>query len=233
MKVIDTSEPNYIAYCKTYHPNNSGAHNGAYYYSKEIVKNIIPHVKTDRNWDTLGMKFVRTNDHSIIFLHHNINHDKVYSWLKRYKDLIYICSVEQTYEWAKKQPNGHAIFLPLSIDVEYVKQFKSEKTKQACYAGNKWSFKIPDIKKYVPKGVDFSPANIPRDELLTFIAPYKECYAVGRTAIEAKILGCKIKVCDSRYPNPNIWKVLDNKDAAKILQKELNLLDHSYTTHSH
>lgn len=28
-------------------------HNGAYYYSREIVKNIIPLVETDRNWKGL------------------------------------------------------------------------------------------------------------------------------------------------------------------------------------
>lgn len=224
-RIIDTTNPNYIAYCKNYHQNGKGAHNGAYYYSQEIVKNIIPNVKTDRSWDTLGMKFARAGDHSIVFLHHNLNHDTVYRWLRRFKDLVYVCSVKQTYEWAKQQPNGYAIFLPLSIDTEYVSQFKTKKTKGACYAGNKWAFKLPDIKKYIPKGVDFPPDNLPREELLKFIAPYRECYAVGRTAIEARCLGAIIKVCDHRYPDPKIWKVIDNLEAAKILQKELDALD--------
>ena len=30
-------------------------YNGAYYYSLEIVKNIIPRIKTDRNWITLNI----------------------------------------------------------------------------------------------------------------------------------------------------------------------------------
>lgn len=224
-RIIDADNPNYIAYCKNYHQNGKGAHNGAYYYSQEIVKNIIPNVKTDRPWDTLGMKFAYAGDHSIVFLHHNLNHDTVYRWLRRFKDLVYVCSVKQTYEWAKQQPNGHAIFLPLSVDTEYVSQFKTKKTKGACYAGNKWAFKLPDLKKYVPKGVNFPPENLPREELLKFIAPYKECYAVGRTAIEAKCLGAIIKVCDHRYPDPNLWEVIDNLEAAKILQKELDALD--------
>lgn len=224
-RIIDTTDPNYIAYCKNYHQNGKGAHNGAYYYSQEIVKNIIPNVKTNRHWDTLGMRFAHAGDHSIVFLHHNLNHDRVYRWLRRFNDLVYVCSVKQTYEWAKQQSNGYAIFLPLSIDTKYVSQFKTRKTKEACYAGNKWAFKLPDLKKYIPEGVDFPPDNLPREELLKFIAPYKECYAVGRTAIEAKCLGAIIKVCDHRYPDPKIWKVIDNLEAAKILQKELDLHD--------
>lgn len=224
-RIIDTTDPNYVAYCKNYHQNGKGAHNGAYYYSKEIVKNIIPNVKTNRPWDTLGMKFVRSGDHAIVFLHHNLDHDRTYRHLQKFNDLAYVCSVKQTYEWAQKQSNGHAIFLPLSIDTEYVKRFKTKKTKQACYAGNKWAFKLPDLKKYIPEGVDFPPENLPREELLKFIAPYKACYAVGRTAIEARCLGAEIKICDSRYLDPSVWRVIDNKEAAKILQYELDLLD--------
>lgn len=224
-KIIDTSDPNYKAYRKIFHPSGSGAHNGAYYYSQEITKNIIPNVQTWRPWDTLGMKFLRSADHAIVFLHHNLNHDKVYDWLAKYKDLIYVCSTKQTYEWAAKRSNGQALLLPLSIDVRYVSQFKTKKSKGACYAGNLWGFKQPDIKKYVPEGVDFPPKNLPREELLSFVAPYKTCYAVGRSAMEASALGCSVKNCDSRYEGVK-WPVLDNLDAAKIFQKELDDLEH-------
>lgn len=224
-KIIDVTDPNYIAYCKNYHHNGRGFYNGAYYYSKEIVKNIIPNVKTKRPWDTVGMKFLHSADHAIVFLHHNLKPEVNYKWLLRYNDLVLVCSSDVTYKWTKSLPKQHAIFLPLSIDTEYVKQFKTKKTKQACYAGNKWAFKYPDLKKYVPKDVDYPPENIPREELLKFIAPYRECYAVGRSALEAKCLGCKIKVCDHRYPDPSFWKLIDNKEAAKLLQKELDLLD--------
>lgn len=224
-RIIDTTDPNYIAYCKNYHQNGKGAHNGDYYYSKEIVKNIIPNVKTKRPWDTLGMKFAHAGDHAITFIHHNVKHDQTYRHLLRFHDLVYVCSTPITYEWAKHRPNGHAIYLPLSIDTDYVKQFRTKKTEQACYAGNKWAFKLPDLKKYIPEGVDFPPENLPREELLKFIAPYKECYAVGRTAIEARCLGAEIKICDSRYLDPSVWRVVDNKEAAKILQKELDQID--------
>lgn len=220
-KIISTDDPNYIAYCKNFHHDGQGAHNGAYYYSLEIVKNIIPNVKTWRPWDTLGMKFMRSYNHAIVFLHNNKNPEKTYDWLLRYKDLVYICSSDASLEWAKAQTNGHAIFLPLSVDVDYVKQFKTRKTKDTCYAGNRWKFKEKDLKKYVPDDVVFPPKNLPREELLKFIAPYKTCYAIGRCAIEAAVLGCKVKNCDHRYDNVE-WKILDNKDAAKILQEQLD-----------
>lgn len=223
-KIIDTTDPNYIAYCKMFHPKGSGAHNGAYYYSQEIVKNIIPNVKTWRPWDTLGMKHLRSLDHAIVFIHHNLNHDKVYGWLKRYKDLVYVCSTAASVSWATDQLNGSTVFLPLSVDTEYVKQFKTKKTKEACYAGNLWKFKKPDIAKYVPEGTDFPSKNIPREELLKFIAPYKVCYAIGRTALEAKALGCEVKNCDSRYDGVD-WPIFDNKEVAAILQEQLDLLD--------
>lgn len=224
VRIIDTTHPNYKAYCKVFHHNGEGFHNGAYYYSLEIVKNIIPNVLTNRPWDTLGMKFMGSYDHAIVFLHNNKNPEATYGWLSRYKDLVYVCSSETSLNWASKQENGHAIFIPLSVDVKYIKQFKTKKTKDACYAGNRWKFKEKDLAKYIPEGVDFPPKDLPREELLKFIAPYKICYAIGRAAIEAKVLGCEVKNCDSRYENTD-WKVVDNFQAAMLLQEKLDCLD--------
>lgn len=202
---------------------SQGRHNGAYYYAKEIEENIVPLVKTDRNWDLLGMKFTQHYAHSIVFLHHNLNFDSTYKWLKRYDDQILVASSWTAY--AAAQDAGHkVIFLPLSVDVSFVEQFKTKKTKDACYAGNRWKFKDDDIKKYVPDGVDFQEVDLPREELLKFIAPYKKCYAIGRCAIEARALGCKIMKCDSRY-EPDDFPILDNRDAAEILQRELDKID--------
>lgn len=223
-KIISTDDPNYIGYCKVHHPNGKGHYNGAYYYSKEIVKNIIPNVKTSRPWDTLGMRFMHTYDHAIVFIHHNINHDKVYKWLRNYRDLVLVCGTPITLGWAKTMKGHHAIYLPLSIDTEYVKRFRTDKTKDTCYSGNRWAFK----RKYedkLPDNVEFPPQNLPREKLLKWIAPYKNVYAIGRCAIEAKVLGCNILPFYDPYPDPSFWKVIDNKDAAKLLQEELDRLD--------
>ena len=76
----------------------------------------------------------------------------------------------------------------------------------------------------MPPGIDYV-SGLERNLLLQKLAYYKEAYAVGRTAIEAKILGLNILSFDPRYPNPNLWQPFDNKDAAKMLQKELDKID--------
>lgn len=222
--IIDTTDPNYEAYKKMFHPNGSGAHNGAYYYSQEITKNIIPNVNTRRPWDTMGMKFLRSADHAIVFLHHCLSWDRVYTWLDKYKDQIFVCSTKPTYDWAKSK-GKKAIFLPLSIDIDYVKQFKTKKTRQACYAGNRWAFKRKDENENIPDYVDFPPPNMPREEMLKWVAQYREIYAIGRCALEGIALGCEVKPFYHVYPDPSYWKLLDNKDAAKILQSELDKID--------
>lgn len=219
-RIIDTTDDKYIALQKSM-PN--GRYNGAYYYSREIVKNIIPYVRTYRNWDTLGMRAVGSESNSIVFIHHNVDPGKNYAWLRRHRNVVIVVSNKAVYKWAKVV--GHkVIFLPLSVDVEYVKQFKTPKTKNACYAGNRWKFKAEDIEKYVPDGTDFPPKNIEREELLKFMAPYRKCYAIGRCAIEARVLGCEVLKCDHRY-EPEDFPILDNRDAAKILQEELDKVD--------
>lgn len=61
-----------------------------------------------------------------------------------------------------------------------------------------------------------------RDRLLNKIAQYRRVYAVGRCALEAKVLGCEVLPYDSRYPDPEIWKVLDNSEVIPMLQKAIN-----------
>ena len=210
--VIDHNHFEYRKYQLFAHDNK---YNGAYYYSKEIVENIIPNVQTDRNWITINVPGVGDN-HSIVFIHNNLHPEK-YRWLKRYKDLVLVCGIPETV--AKVSYLGKAIYLPLSIDVEYVSKFCTEKTKDTAFVGRK----AKRIGKDFPEGTDYIEG-LPRNELLREMAKYEKVYAVGRTAIEARVLGCEILPYDTRFPDPSRWKVLDNKDAAKILQEELRRL---------
>lgn len=194
-------------------------HNGAYYYSREIVKNIIPLVETDRNWITINIQGVGV-DHSIVFIHNNL-HPENYDWLKYYgyKDLVLVCGIKETCE--KVAHLGTAIYLPLSIDVDYVKQFMAEeRPKKAAFAGRRSKANAEKL----PSDIDYL-CGMKRPQLLAAMAKYKQIYAVGRTAIEAKALGCTIKAYDERFPDPRRWKVVDNKDAAKMLQKQLDRID--------
>jgi hypothetical protein len=217
--ILDHTEPNYVKKRNSLVEGNK--FNGAYYYSREIVKNIIPNVKTDRNWVTVRLADIPIPEHSIVFIHNNRN-PNYYEFLKDYKDLILVCGLERTVE--NMQYFGKAIYLPLSIDVKYVEKFRvPEKTKEMAFAGRL----IKISKMYhapVPKECDIL-TNMPQHRLLQTMAHYKKVYCTGRTALQAKVLGCEIGVHDPNFPDPRIWKVIDNRDAAKMLQDILNEID--------
>lgn len=213
--IIDHTDRRYIESRERLSGNK---YNGAYYYSQEIAENIIPGVETDRHWITVNVRGAGM-DHAIVFVHNNL-HPENYEWLRTYgyRDLIMVCGIEETCE--KVAHIGTPIYLPLSIDVEYVKQFKTEKTKEIAYAGRE----IKSEGCELPEGIDHLEG-MPRDIFLSELAKYQTVYAVGRTAIEAKALGCRLKAFDPRFPKVSRWKVLDNAAAAKILQAKLNEID--------
>ena len=129
-----------------------------------------------------------------------------------------MCGIPETVE--KVSHLGKAIYLPLSIDVENVKQYARPKTKKAAFVGRKAKRKGVEL----PEGIDYIEG-LPRTKLLAAMAEYEEVYAVGRTAIEAKALGCKVLPYDPRFPDPERWRVLDNKEAAQMLQEKLNEIE--------
>ena len=208
--IIDHTNPRYM---HTRSMLGKDRYNGAYYYSVEITERIIPNVETDYNWMTVNVPEAG-RDHMIVFIHNNKT-PKCYEWLRDFKDIILVCGVPETIP--KVEHLGRAIYLPLSINVEEVESYRTEKTKDTAFAGRK--SKRRDIK--FPESVDFLQG-LPRDRLLQEMAQYKKIYAVGRTAIEAKALGCEILPYDPRYPDVDRWKVIDNLEAARMLQEELN-----------
>lgn len=191
-------------------------YNGAFFYSQEICKYFIPNIVTDRNWVTIRVEGKCFN-HSIVFIHNN-NKPEFYDYLKEYDDLILVCGVPSTCE--KVAHLGTPIYLPLSIDVEYVKRFKCDKQYNLAYVGrrskrNGYTF---------PKGTSFIEG-VDRPTLLKEMARFKQVYAVGRTALEAKVLDCEVLPFDTRYPDVNLWQVIDSKDAVSLLQKEIDKID--------
>lgn len=190
--------------------------NGAFFYSKEICSNIIPRINTTRPWLTINTRD-DCEDGAIVFIHNNLNPEN-YNWLAGYKDLILVCGIPETCE--KVAHLGRAVYLPLSVDVAYVEQFKREKTKQTAFAGRRCKADGYEFKD----GTVFL-SGLAREVLLGKMAEFKEVYAVGRCAIEAKILGCKILPYDERFPDPERWKIIDNREAAKMLQEMLDEID--------
>lgn len=199
-----------------------GKFNGAYFYAKEIEENIIPLVKTDRPWDLLGKRSTGSFDNAIVFLHNNADHEHIYGgWLgKNYKNQVFVVNQPCTKRYVESL-GLPCLYLPVSVDLSYVRKFRTKKTKKVCHVGNRWGWRKADIEKYVPKDVDFAPWDMERDDLLRFMAQYEYVYAVSRCAVEAKALGCKVLKCHSEL-DPDDFPMLDNKDAALILQKLLD-----------
>lgn len=217
--IIDHTHPLYVK--KRNSMSKDGKYNGAYYYSREIVKNIIPHVKTDRNWITIRLPEMKVHPgHSIIFIHNNRN-PNYYRYLKDYKDCLLICSLKSTAD--NLQFYGRTIYLPLSIDVKTVEKYKvKHKTKDIAYAGR--TLKLNYMNNRVPKDTPVL-SGMPQSKLLQEMAKYKTIYASGRTAMQAKVLGCEVLPHETNFPDSKFWKVLDNKDAAIILQDKLRIID--------
>lgn len=196
-------------------------YNGAYYYSKDICKYIYPKVKTDRNWVTVNLPELKDTDvnlnHSIVFIHNNLQ-PNAYQWLRKYDDLILVCGIPSTME--KVRFFGQPVYLPLSVNIAQVSKYKTKfKSKIFGFAGRE-----NKINNHVPKGTHII-SGLSRSSFLKEIADYEYLYAVGRTAIEGKILGCKILPYDERFPDPSIWKVKDCNDSAELLQQILINID--------
>lgn len=192
-------------------------HNGAYYYSVEIGKYFIPTIETDRNWVTINVK-KEAPEHVIVFAHNNIHLE----WYEKYKDkdAIFVCGMPETAE--RLTMYGKTIYLPLSVDVKEVEQYRTNKTKDTCFVG-----RLEKLNNMVPRNIPYLEG-MSRDQLLKELAKYQKAYAVDRCAIEAKILGCEILEYGYNYGvphHPDFWKIIDSRDAAKMLQVELDKID--------
>lgn len=199
--------------------------NGALIYSMHIVKNIIPKVKTKRNWVTIDCH--QCCDDAIVFIHSNVDFER-YEYLRKYKNLILVASQEYTVQELKKRKLAdHVIYLPLSVDTGELRKYKNQKPHNregTCYAGR------PD-KPYVEglrlhKNIDML-TGLTHPDMLRRLNNYKYCYAVGITAIEAKFMGCTLLPFDKRYPDTRIWKIIDGEYAAKLLQNKLDKIDYN------
>lgn len=193
-------------------------YNGAYYYSVEIGKHFIPRIKTRRSWVTVGTK--QPVDHSIVFVHETLSGPDCWRKYEHFfgcRDVVYVVSVRD--DLPQFEPHGHAVYLPLSVDTEYVRRFRRAKDKEAAFAGrDEWRDGIE-----FPDGIDYL-GMCPRDELLAQMARYRTVYAECRTAIEAKVLGCDVVKYHPLFTGEP-FDVLDSRDAARMLQGLLDKVD--------
>lgn len=191
--------------------------NGAYYYSREICDYFIPNISTDRNWMTIRAGEAKA-DRSIIFVHDILNFERKYAYTFDLDDPLYVVSMP--WNIAECEPHGKVVFLPLSVDSEYVQRFRHEKDRDTAFVGRReWRRGID-----FPDGIDYIE-NVPREKLLSEMAHYRRVYALSRTAIEARMLGCEILPYHPRFQDPDQWQIYDSRDAAKDLQRLLDEAD--------
>lgn len=213
MKIISHLSPEYLKLPITHD-------NGAFYYSKELLENIVPKIKTKRNWILINAEG-KCFDNSIVIIHNNKNPER-YQWLEKYKNLILVCSQPKTLKkLIEMHPKFHSIYIPLSIDTNYVKKFRvKKKTKETGYFGR--IVKCPDYIKD-DETID-KIYGLDRDKLLKTLAKYKKVYAIGRCALEAKCLGCEVLTHEGEYEGVD-FELLDNKDVIDEFQRLINEID--------
>ena len=204
---------------KDYHPP---CENGAHIYSELICKFFIPNINTDMNWITINVG--KSVDNAIVFIHSNLNTEKRYGFLKNYKNQLLVCSQISTCKAVENL--GTPVYLPLSIDTNYVKQFyQVTKDRYCCYAGRRAKTDTETMRKHQ---IDIL-ADMTHEELLSRMAHYHYVYAVGLTALEALCLGCNLLPYDQRFPNTSVWKVKDCRSMIPELQKIIdNFMHKSY-----
>lgn len=217
MSIFSHLSKEYINHCKKYNINTD---NGAFYYAKELYDNVIPNIKTQRNWVLLNIPDCCW-DNSIVFIHNNKNPER-YEWLKQFKNLIVVCSNFKTLKFMiDLLPKTHCIYIPLSIDIKYVEQFQSKrKTKKLGYYGR--LEKCPE-EILNDDGIDkiFGPD---REKNLKLLSKYKDVYAIGRCAIEAKCLKCNVIHHAGEYNNIS-FDLIDNSEIIPELQRLINEID--------
>lgn len=194
--------------------------NGSYWYAREIEEIILPKIDKKLLIVTAAATIYHRHeipDNAIVVCHDNRTTVKSYGFLFK-KNILWICSKQSTVNTIIKE-GDRAVYVPLSIDTEYVKKFKRKKTKDIAFVGNAWGFKKNYLSS-LPKNIA-QISNLERDDLLREIAQYKKVIAEGRCLMEAQALGCKCEV--PKYENLESVYVdlLDSRDAIPLWQEAL------------
>lgn len=218
MIVFGTKDPVYSRWVSR---GLDGSHNGAHYYAKEIEDLILPHIEADVFIVTTGgtVQPKKVPDGCVFVCHHNVMPVEVYEkFLDR--GILWVCSKPSTVE-KLEEVGEKAVYIPLSIDTQYVENFKTKKTKDIAFVGNFWNFKEKYLES-LPLNVHHV-GGLSRERLLKEMAKYRRVIAEGRCNMEAQVLGCEVELPD--YDNPKIdvipRKVLDSRDAISFWRQVL------------
>ena len=209
--------------------SSKGKTNGAYTYSQEINKHHIPLIENlFKNKNVV----VFTVDHSfhyqikdkpliITYLHESLKaeqsrinqclarHKTKHIWITgRYRDSLVI-----------KQKYGPCIFLPISIDTDYVKKFDSKQprfTDRIIFFGNTYYNKgatIPFLHKFfktqhikfdtiinnVYTAEGHPPLPVTREAILSILSHYNYGIGSGKCFLEMNALGLKTLISGEKF----------------------------------
>lgn len=132
--------------------------------------------------------------------------------------MIWVCSKHSTVKTLEGY-GERAVYVPLSIDTEYIKQFKRKKTKDTAYVGNARAFKREYLNS-LPVDVE-QLSGMARVKLLKEMAKYKRVIAEGRCLMEAQVLGAKTEVPKYDGHESVYVEALDNREAIKYWREAL------------
>jgi hypothetical protein len=143
---------------------------------------------------------------SIGNLQDSLNHSKI-----QFDNLIIIASYKEYVKHLVKR-GFKAVFIPMSIDVEYIQKFKSKDKKGIVYFGNLYPSKIETYRqiKFGLRSLGISIDTLskgsfngikqinPGKNTYEFISKYKYGIGVGRCALEMWALGLKVLISGDR-----------------------------------
>lgn len=220
MKVIGTNNEKTIKY-RQLHPE--GRNNGSYFYAKEIEDNILPELEDiDLTVITTGAslfnKYELPKD-LVVVCHDNRNPLQSYRSLLG-RNYLWVCSKPSTVK-IMESVNELAVYTHLSIDTEYVRQFRvAEKTGDIAFVGNAWGFKREYLES-LPKSV-VQLSGLEREDLLQEMAKFKRVIAEGRCLMEAQVLGAKTEVPVYQNGLESVYvEALDNRATIPDWRREL------------
>lgn len=187
-------------YKKWYDQQGVRKNNGSYYYSKEVEQIILPHLSDlPVVIVTAGAVLYNTRDiprGSVIICHDNRTTKDSYGKFFG-KNMLWVCSKQSTVDTLSSY-GERAVYVPLSIDTQYVAQFKRQRRKNAtAFVGNAWAFKDKYIASLPDDVVILN--DMERGQLLKEMAKYKHVIAEGRCLMEAQVLGASCTV--PQYPD--------------------------------
>lgn len=202
--------------------------NGAYWYAKEIEDIILPKINKKIFIVTAGAKLYNSleiPEGAVVVCHDNRTTKKSYGFLFN-KNILWLCSKISTVK-TLQESGEKAVYIPLSINTEYVKTFKTKKTKDIAFVGNSWGFKKSYLNS-LPKDI-VQLSNLERDDLLKEMSQYKKVIAEGRCLMEAQALGCKCEVPKYKNLESVFVDVLDSNDAVHYWEEALkNELENTF-----